>query len=270
MKRLIIITLFTLFSAAAVAQSKVGISYYDMGPLYDTIPSLFYNDEYTPEGERRWNGSRYRESVERYAALLDRMQMNIVGVYGVENEQVALDLAAASHCDYTVLHSTSTRMDGIDFALFYHADRLFPKRVNSGAGWFSVVGELDGVEVAILLARGCKFVDELIEEFQAYGLRVILLGDSPPSDALNLEYAHREAEREGRGNAFIREGWRCEDAAWIDSSLRVKRADYYISRELVDGERFRPIPLYYRGNYKGGYSWKLPLFLYLIIPNLED
>ena len=42
--------LATLFCCAVHAQQRTGFAYYDLDRLYDTIPSLFYDDaDYTPE-----------------------------------------------------------------------------------------------------------------------------------------------------------------------------------------------------------------------------
>ena len=46
-----------------------GFAYYDLDRLYDTIPSLFYDDtDYTPEGRLCWTDERYRTKVERAGA----------------------------------------------------------------------------------------------------------------------------------------------------------------------------------------------------------
>ena len=252
------------------AQSRVGVAYYDIGALYDTIPSLFYRDDYTPQGPMKWDTKRYRESVERYAALLDTMAMNIVGLYGVENEQVALDVVAASRGDYALIHRTSNRLDGLDFALLYHADKLFPRRVRDGAGWFAVEGELDGVNVAILLMRRCRFADDLIEEYLFKDSLLIVLGDVAPLEGFGLVYAHLRAEGQGRANRFSKGYWRRGDGAWLDKRIDFTGADIFIARELLDEVTFRPKPLYYREQYLGGYSWRLPIYFYLMVPNLEN
>ena len=81
----------------AAAQRRVGLAYYDLGALYDTVPSLFYDDgDYTPAGSRHWTAERYGATLSRLASVLDSLAMPLVGLYGVETERAALDLAARS------------------------------------------------------------------------------------------------------------------------------------------------------------------------------
>ena len=40
-------------------ERTVGIAFYDVDRLYDTLPALFYDDEeYTPRGRLRWTAER--------------------------------------------------------------------------------------------------------------------------------------------------------------------------------------------------------------------
>lgn len=125
--------LLALCAATAAAQS-VGIAYYDVDHLYDTIPALFYDDsDYTPEGRLAWDTERYRRKIDGTAAVIDSMSLPIVALWGVENEAVVRDLAAACRGDYVYLHRTLNTLDGMDFALLYHGDRFFPTASNPDA-----------------------------------------------------------------------------------------------------------------------------------------
>ena len=98
MKRISFLAIFFVIASlgAIHAQQRTGFAYYDLDRLYDTIPSLFYDDtDYTPEGRLRWSGERYRAKVERAGAVIGRMAMPLAGVYGVENEEVVKDLVRA-------------------------------------------------------------------------------------------------------------------------------------------------------------------------------
>lgn len=56
MRSVIVIMLLLLSKLGASAQAPAGIAYYDVDRLYDTIPSLFYDDPaYTPQGKYGWN-----------------------------------------------------------------------------------------------------------------------------------------------------------------------------------------------------------------------
>ena len=120
MKRISFLAIFFVIASlgAIHAQQRTGFAYYDLDRLYDTIPSLFYDDtDYTPEGRLRWSGERYRAKVERAGAVIGRMAMPLAGVYGVENEEVVKDLVRASDLPYSYVHRTLNTLDGMDFAL---------------------------------------------------------------------------------------------------------------------------------------------------------
>ena len=117
MKRISFLAIFFVIASlgAIHAQQRTGFAYYDLDRLYDTIPSLFYDDtDYTPEGRLRWSGERYRAKVERAGAVIGRMAMPLAGVYGVENEEVVKDLVRASDLPYSYVHRTLNTLDGMD------------------------------------------------------------------------------------------------------------------------------------------------------------
>ena len=50
-RRLITAALLCAGCCAALGQRPVGIAFYDVDRIYDTLPALFYDDaDYTPEG----------------------------------------------------------------------------------------------------------------------------------------------------------------------------------------------------------------------------
>ena len=104
-------------------ERTVGIAFYDVDRLYDTLPALFYDDEeYTPRGRLRWTAERYARKIRNTAAVIDSMALPVVALRGVENERVVHDLAAACRGDYSYLHRTLNTLDGLDFALLYYGD----------------------------------------------------------------------------------------------------------------------------------------------------
>ena len=124
-----IITALLLFLAGipAHAQPRTGIVYWDLDHLYDTVPALFYNDtDYTPSGRLAWDTERYRRKIRHTAAVIDSMRMPLVALWGVENEAVVRDIAAACEGDYSYLHRTLNSLDGMDFALLYYGDLFEP------------------------------------------------------------------------------------------------------------------------------------------------
>ena len=149
----------TLLTAAAAlacglaaARRPVGIAFYDIDRLYDTLPSLFYHDDdYTPDGRYGWNTERYRRKIRHTAAVIDSMALPIVALWGVENEAVVRDLAAACRGDYSYLHRTLNSLDGMDFALLYYGDMFYPERVEEGRRYLYVEGLLERDTVGLVL-----------------------------------------------------------------------------------------------------------------------
>ena len=181
MKRISFLAIFFVIASlgAIHAQQRTGFAYYDLDRLYDTIPSLFYDDtDYTPEGRLRWSGERYRAKVERAGAVIGRMAMPLAGVYGVENEEVVKDLVRASDLPYSYVHRTLNTLDGMDFALLYYADRFFTERIETGYGYLCVEGMLDGKPTAVLLTRGDRYAAELLEELRERtpGIQILCAG----------------------------------------------------------------------------------------------
>ncbi len=221
----------------AAAQRRVGLAYYDLGALYDTVPSLFYDDgDYTPAGSRHWTAERYGATLSRLASVLDSLAMPLVGLYGVETERAALDLAARSGGDYCVVHRTLNSMDGLDFALLYQADRLEPRRVETGYGWMSVEGMLDDSAVVLLLCRHARFLADRVGELRTErpDARLIVMGGvgGYRGERDGLQDPLRRAERAGRGNRHRRGGWLMEDRILVDGSMWVVRADVYARGRL--------------------------------------
>lgn len=92
------------------AERTVGIAFYDVDRLYDTLPALFYDDEeYTPRGRLRWTAERYARKIRNTAAVIDSMALPVVALRGVENERVVRDLAAACRGDSPTCTARSTR-----------------------------------------------------------------------------------------------------------------------------------------------------------------
>ncbi len=268
----VILSLFLVWNVQA--QRPIGLAYYELGPLRDTLPSLFSEDEeFTPRGRLAWNSARYEAAVMRYTSLLDSMAMPVVGLFGVECEQVALDLAAGGEMCYAVLHRTSNRIDGLDFALLYQADQLFPHRVEQGYGWLSIEAELAGRDVVLLLVRDDRFLRDRIEELRAEMPKRSLIVMGRCREALasfGLQDAQYEAARRGRGSCRRKGGWLMRHGVGVDASWRLVRGDVYAHRMLFDEKGGEPLPLYRNGRYLGGYGENLPVFVYLEPVDLEN
>lgn len=278
LRRLAILWLLTIGPCTGRSQpQRLGIAYYDVERLYDTVVSPFYNDtDYTPEGRLRWNTERYRRKIAHTAAVLDSMALPLVALYGVENEAVVRDLVQACCGDYSYFHRTLDKPDGLDFALLYYGDRFFPHYTEPGNNYLYIEGSLasDVGEpcdtLGLLLCRNermaCLLSNCLRKERP--GAKLLILGRFKPAEIRDRGFrdATARAERAGRGNFFRRAGWQMRDRIAADTALRVERCDVYVRRWLLDPQNGKPLPTYEYTRYRGGYGSRLPIFLYISRP----
>lgn len=290
MKRPLPGILLYLFAAAllgpcrSTAQRRIGVAYYDLDRLYDTLPSPFYDDtDHTPEGALRWDTERYRCKIRRTAAVLDSMRMPLAALCGVENEAVVRDLTAACRDDYCYVHRTLNSLTGMDFALLYYGDLFFPDRIESGRNHLYVEGELHlpaahrtaetdtppgrRERVGLLLTDDTRMAAWIVRDLRAErpDVRLLVLGRSAsvPCGRSGLRNPFARIERAGQGNVRYRSGWRLRDRILADTALHASEGAVYARRFLFDARRVRPLPTYDRGVYEGGYSRALPVFVYL-------
>lgn len=263
-----------LWPCGVQGQQLYGLVYYDLGGLYDTSPSPFGGDEhYTPKGRMAWTEERYEAALERYAALIDTLGMPLVALFGVENEGVALDLAARSRGDYAVVHRTSNRRDGLDFALLYQADYLLPKRVESDYGLLLIEGDLDGRRVDLLLTNDQQAIEEVLERrhLERKSHSLIVVGNTGRiAPRYGLRDAMHQPLRAGRGTRLSRGLWWMRDRAWLGADWELLRGDVFATKWLFDDYLTAPLPLYEGERYRGGWSKNLPIFLYFRASNLEN
>ncbi len=124
MRRLFVLLGAMLCVSVSYAQ-KYSVAFYNVENLFDTIPSLFYDDsDYTPEGRYGWNTERYRNDIKNIARVLDDVRADVVGLCEIENEDVVRDLVRALHTDYCYVHLTSRDAMGRDLALLYKGDKF--------------------------------------------------------------------------------------------------------------------------------------------------
>ena len=268
MRLLSILATLALAGLTAAAKSPVGIAFYDVDRIYDTIPALFYDDsDYTPEGRYGWNTERYTRKIRHTAAVLDSMALDIVALWGVENEQVVRDLSAACREDYIYLHRTLNTLDGMDLALFYYGDRFFPGRVETGRRYLCIEGLLDGRKVALVLCGDLRMAEWLVRDLREElpGVPLILLGrfGGVPAAEYGLHDATARAEKAGRGNIRHAGRWEMRDRILVDTAFVCLRGDVYARPYLVDQKSGDPLRTYLRGAYRGGYGYSLPVFAYI-------
>lgn len=282
--KLLLFVAALLGTCGAAAQRRIGVAYYDLDRLYDTLPSPFYDDtDHTPDGALRWDTERYRRKIRRTAAVLDSMRMPLAALCGVENEAVVRDLVAACRDDYCYVHRTLNSLTGMDFALLYHGDRFFPDHVEAGRNHLYVEGELrmpdprraDGAgppprryeRIGLLLTDDQRMAAWVVRDLrdERPGVRLLVMGRSAsvPCERSGLRNVFARIERAGQGNVRQRSGWRMRDRILVDTALHASEGAVYARRFLFDARRTQPLPTYDRERYAGGYSRALPVFVYL-------
>ena len=100
-----------------VAAQSPAMMFYNVESLYDTVPALFHDDDYTPEGRYRWDSECYAAKLQSLASVIDAVSADLVALAEVENEAVVRDLVMTLGTDYNYIHRTSNDSRGIDLAL---------------------------------------------------------------------------------------------------------------------------------------------------------
>ncbi|HJC26509.1 MAG TPA: hypothetical protein H9760_02595 [Candidatus Alistipes stercoravium] len=247
---------------------QTGIAFYDVDKIYDTLPALFYDDEeYTPEGRRHWDTERYRRKIRNTAAVIDSMALEIVALWGVENEAVVRDLVAACRGDYTYIHRTLNTLDGMDFALLYYGDRFFPHYVEPGRRYLYIEGTLGRDTVGLVLCAENRMAEWVVRDLREErpSARLVVLGRSATMEPARygLHDATARAERAGRGTIHSRGRWTMRDRILVDTCLETVAADVFARRFLIDPRSGSPLATFKGRVYCGGYGYSLPVFVYI-------
>ncbi len=167
---------FVFTASDSYAQNKkvqvAGIAFYNFENLFDTIPNNpeGRDEEFTPNGQRQWNGRKYREKVHNLAYAISQMATRttpygpaILGVSEIENRSVMEDVAAQpeiSAWNLQIVHHDSPDARGIDVGLYYnpryfkvenvtnHRLHAVPFRTRDQ---MCVVGQLLGQRIAVIV-----------------------------------------------------------------------------------------------------------------------
>lgn len=268
LRRMIIPALLCLAGLCAFGKSPAGIAFCDVDRLYDTLPALFYDDsDYTPEGRLKWNSARYERKVRQTAALIDSMGLDIVALWGVENEQVVRDIAQACRGDYAYIHRTLNSLDGMDFALLYYGDRFFPHYVEPGRRYLYIEGTLGRDTVGLVLCAENRMAEWVVRDLREErpSARLVVLGRSATMDPARygLHDATARAEYSGRGTIHSRGRWTMRDRILVDTCLETVAADVFARRFLIDPRSGSPLATFKGRVYCGGYGYSLPVFVYI-------
>ncbi len=267
---LLLLALSTLHLSAHASthRARIGFTYWDVGRMYDTIPSRFYDDkEFTPQGSRRWNTERYTRKIENIARVIDSLNMPIIALFGIETESITRQIITTLDDDYSYLHRTIEGSNGLDFALLYYGDILHIERVSTNFRTIHINGELLSQRISITLWSG------------GYSKALTTTISDNPSDIkiaagtishnhlmdINLKDVTSPHETTGEGNTMSYRGWRMQHRIGVNHATLVERSGVYIQPWMLSRNRTSPLPTFSQHRYRGGYSPYLPIFTYLNI-----
>ncbi len=141
MKQSFFLFLFSVLGFLARGQEqqyKVAcVAFYNFENLFDTLdtPGKF-DEEFTPDGQRLWNGEKYREKLHNLARVVAELGTDLtpdgpalLGVAEVENRKVLEDFTrepAIAKRNYQIIHYESPDRRGIDVALLYQPKYFTP------------------------------------------------------------------------------------------------------------------------------------------------
>ena len=118
-----------------VSNSIYTLAFYNLENLFDIIDdSDTHDDDFTPEGRKKWNSKRYTRKIKKLSSVISQIGTAeagippvIVGVAEVENLKVLTDLVntkeLVEHC-YGIVHYDSQDERGIDVALLYQKEHF--------------------------------------------------------------------------------------------------------------------------------------------------
>lgn len=147
-KLLLLVSLFSV-SVSAECQRRFRVVEYNVENLFDTLHDVGYNDnEFLPEGSRRWDSARYWGKLGRLCRVITaaggEAPADLVGLCEVENDTVVHHLVRRTLLhrlgyEFVMTHSIDRR--GLDVALLYQPLRFCPLTVNSLRVPFSAASE---------------------------------------------------------------------------------------------------------------------------------
>ena len=140
MKRILTLTLAIIMALPLLtAQQKnykvFGVAFYNLENLFDTINNNGkYDLEFSPNGQRQWDGNKYWSKIHNMAFAISRMKTDItpkgpaiIGVSEIENRTVLEDIVKdpqLKELNYQIIHHDSPDRRGVDVGFLYNP-RMF-------------------------------------------------------------------------------------------------------------------------------------------------
>ena len=159
-------------SAQSRGMQAAGIAFYNLENLFDTIPNNPEGRdlEFTPGGQRQWNGRKYREKLHNLAYAISNLTTKtspygpaIIGVSEIENRSVLEDLVAQPELkawNLGIVHHDSPDARGVDVGLLYNPRYFKVQNVTNHRltavsfrtrDQMCVVGSLMGQKIAVIV-----------------------------------------------------------------------------------------------------------------------
>lgn len=119
-----------------------GVAFYNLENLFDTINNNGkYDKEFSPEGDRKWDGNKYRHKIKNLSYALSQLTTKhtpdgpaIIGVSEIENITVLEDLVSApaiADRGLKIIHHDSPDRRGVDVGMLYNPKYFRPLRVTN-------------------------------------------------------------------------------------------------------------------------------------------
>lgn len=184
--KIFLLLLFVTISTRFIAQTDstkqyqvAAIGFYNLENLHDTIFDADTNktmqDDYTPEGDKKWNTEKYYHKLENLSRVISEMATEVVpdglallGIAEIENKNVVDDLVKTEKLksrNYKVVHYESPDKRGIDVGFIYNpnyfkvsSSKSFTLKIPGDSTFFTrdqllVSGYLNGEMVHLIVAH---------------------------------------------------------------------------------------------------------------------
>ena len=294
--RRITLLLWVAMSSVVMSLSaqRSTVAFYNVENMFDTIPSLFYDDsDYTPRGRYRWNTTRYIKKLTGLSRVLDEVRADVVGLAEIENEQVVRDLVLRLTTDYCYVCINGGDSNGRDLAFLYKGDRFEVERAwltecGFSREFLNVRGWLLGVPIHFVVChlpsvfREKEVRESVLKSLQQHvasiaaenpELKIVVMGDmnwvydKEKQSLLNYEAPLLTLSEKGYGSYNIKGRWSLIDNIFIcgGSGFSVADCGIYIRRYMVRQTNYGTYPYrtFSRYQYKGGISDHLPVYVIL-------
>jgi exonuclease III len=179
---LLFVTIATRFIAQTDSTKQyhvAAIGFYNLENLHDTIfdkdTNKVMQDDYTPEGDKKWNTEKYYHKLDNLSKVIAEMATEVIpdglallGIAEIENKNVVEDLVKTEKLkgrNYKVVHYESPDKRGIDVGLIYNpnyfkleSSKSFTLKIDGDSSFFTrdqllVSGYLNGEMVHVIVAH---------------------------------------------------------------------------------------------------------------------